>query len=169
MKRIPLYSSAIVSMVTLYNIIACKEMPPYQAPVDIPTLWESTDTLYLSLDVSDRPADLGLICKKNYYLVIGARHRSDFLYQELKLMMELQYIDSQGKTFLVTRQPLQLTLTDEKGQWQGGTWGSLIQYENITETSLTFPYSGFYRLALIPDYGTSAISGLTSLVLTLHQ
>jgi len=167
MKRIYSYLSSLVSIVILCNIIACKEIPPYQAPVDIPAAWESTDTLYLSLEVSDSPTHPGLTYQKPYHIALGARHRSNFLYQELKLMMELQYIDSQGKMFLVTRRPLLFPLTDEKGRWNGGTWGSLIQCEAITESTLTFPYSGTYRLALTPDYGTAETSGLVSIILTL--
>lgn len=168
MKRIHSYLSAIVNIAILCNLIACKEIPPYQASVDIPSAWVSTDTLYLPLEVSDLSAEPGLICQKQYHLSIGARHRSDFLYQKLQLTMELQYIDSQGKTFLVTRRPIMLSLTDEKGRWCGGTWGSLIQYENTTGVRLTFPYSGAYRVALTPDYETETISGLSSLVLTLR-
>lgn len=168
MKRIHLYLSAIVNIAILCNIIACKEIPPYQASVDIPSAWVSTDTLYLPLEASDQPAGQGPVSQRPYHLTLGARHRSDFLYQELKLIMELQYIDSQGKTFLITRQPLRLSLTDEKGRWDGGTWGSLIQRENPVASTLTFPYSGSYRLALAPDYGTEATSGLISVTLTLH-
>lgn len=168
MKRIHLYLSAIVNIAILCNFIACKEIPPYQASVDIPSVWVSTDTLYLPLEVSDQPTDQGPISQKPYHLTLGARHSSNFLYQELKLAMELQYIDSKGKTFLITRQPLLLSLTDEKGRWDGGTWGSLIQYENSSGATLTFPYNGSYRLALTPDYGTEATSGLISVTLTLH-
>lgn len=115
---------------------ACGEQPVFHVFQAVPKEgWNAKDTLCLEAIVPDP--------LKQYKLSIEVRHRNDYPYQNLNLVIDCQQPDS------TYTQPdtLCLDLTDEKLNWKGKGWSKIYQYDCPMNT-LHVTKSGIYTFRI---------------------
>ena len=108
--------------------------------------WSPKDSLTWNLNQIDSLA--------SYAVQLEIRHGNGYPYQNLGLEISLQKGDT-----LITKDTLNLYLTNSDGTWKGTGWGSLIQTD-APYKSVRFPYAGDYKLTVRPCMNDWELKGI---------
>lgn len=182
--HITLLFSTIIAAIISFNTACTEQQEVLMSSVDIPAVWMPTDTVYVPIEVlpngtmrEELMPDIPYIVEQTPYLLLFSfRHEHLFRHHSLCLWLEIQYADSNSRTFYTRREKIEIPLVeaDEKEpfghniRWRGDSWGSLISLNNVFQIPIDFPYHGDFRIALYPAYPSGdEILGLNSISLSL--
>lgn len=182
--RISLLFCTIAAAIISLNTACTEQREVLLSSVDIPATWMPTDTVYIPLEVLPAGTireglmpDVPYIVEHTpYLLLISLRHEHLFRHHSLCLWLEIQFTDSNARTYYTHREKIEIPLieTEDKDaighniRWRGDSWGSLISLNDVCRLPIDFPYHGDYRIALYPGYPSDEeISGLNSLSFSL--
>lgn len=138
-------------------LVSCQESPIYDQVLELSAdSWSYQDTLEFEISAPDTA---GI-----YELQLDIKHREDYAYENLYMMVTTQFPDGKEK-----EERLSINLADKSGKWLGNCNGEQCRLKVYLLEKFKFPGEGRYTFKFVQHTRDANLYGIDALKLQLYS